>query len=73
MYLIYDKQGESIYKQDESKLPVLSKGNRKGKGKVVERGKEGPVKKIKIEPSTDIPSCTAVSIYTLYYTLLTME
>ena len=71
LHLIYDKQGKSPYEQDESKLPTLS-SKPKGKGKESGKGREGPVKKVKIEPSTD-NSCTMVSMYTLYYTDLTIE
>ena len=71
LYLIYDEQGESLYEQDESKLPTLS-SKPKGKGKESGKGKEGPVKKVKVEPNID-NSCTMVSIYALHYTDLTIE
>ena len=72
LYLIYDEQGKSVYKQDETKLPMLSSKGR-GKENIVGKGREGPNKKIKIELSTDTSSCTTISIYLLYYTFLTME
>ena len=72
LHLIYDEQGESVYEQDETKLPTLSSKGR-GKENIAGKGREGPNKKIKIEPSIDTSSCITVSIYLLYYTLLTME
>ena len=71
LHLIYDEQGESLYEQDESKLPTLS-SKPKGKGKESGKGKEGPVKKVKLEPNID-NSRTMVSMYALHYTDLTIE
>ena len=53
------------------KLPTLS-SKPKEKGKESEKGKEGPIKKIKIELNTN-NSYIIVSIYTLYYIDLTIE
>ena len=71
LYLIYNKQGKSLYKQDESKLPILS-SKLKGKGKESRKGKEAPIKKIKIELNTN-NSYIIVSIYILHYIDLTIK
>jgi hypothetical protein len=71
LHLIYDEQGESLYEQDESKLPTLS-SKPKGKGKESGKGKEVPGKKVKLEPNID-NSRTMVSMYALHYIDLTTE
>ena len=71
LYLIYNKQGESLYEQDKSKLPILL-SKPKGKGKESRKGKEVLSKKIKLELNID-NSCTMISMYILYYTDLTTK